>query len=76
MLAAVARQCSDTSRRDRVQVCDAVARWLQPEAARVEAVTPPRAYDCPTIERQWREARDAAARGVRATTQVAAQQRP
>jgi hypothetical protein len=76
MLAAVARHCSDTSRRDRVQVCDAVARWLQPEAARVEAVTPPRAYDCPTIERQWREARDAAARGVRATTQVAAQQRP
>jgi hypothetical protein len=76
MLAAVARQCSDTSRRDRVQACDAVARWLQPETARVEAVPPPRAHDCATIERQWREARDAAMRGVRATTQVAAQQRP
>jgi hypothetical protein len=69
MLAAVARHCSDTSRRDRAQACDAVARWLQPEAARTEAVAPARAYDCPTIERQWREARDAATRGVRVAAQ-------
>ena len=68
MLAAVARHCSDTSRRDRAQACESVVRWLQPEAARLEApVQPARAYDCATIERQWREARDGAQRGVRVT---------
>jgi hypothetical protein len=75
MLAAVARHCSDTSRRDRAQACESLARWLQPEAVRADAVAAPRAdavatpraYDCATIERQWREARDAAQRGVRVT---------
>jgi hypothetical protein len=76
VLAAAARHCSDPSRRDRAQACDAVARWLQPEMARAEAVAPARAYDCPTIERQWREARDAAQRGVRVTAQAALPQRP
>jgi len=53
MLAAAARHCGDTSRRDRAQACDAVARWLQPETARAEApVQPARAHDCATIERQ------------------------
>ena len=77
MLAGVARHCSDTSRRDRAQACDALARWLQPEAARVEApLAAARAYDCATIERQWREARDAAQRGVRVATQSNTSQRP
>jgi hypothetical protein len=67
VLAAAARHCSDTSRRDRVQACESLARWLQPEAARADAVTPARAFDCTTIERQWREARDAVQRGVRVT---------
>ena len=77
-LAGVARHCSDSARRDsasRAQTCEALARWLQPEAARNEALSGARAYDCPTIERQWREARDAAQRGVRMTAQ-AAPQRP
>jgi hypothetical protein len=68
-LAGVARLCSDSARRDsnsRAQTCDALARWLQPEPTEAPAV---RAYDCPTIERQWREARDAAQRGVRITAQ-------
>ena len=78
-LAGVARHCSDSARRDsasRAQTCDALARWLQPEAARNEPPAVVRAYDCPTIERQWREARDAAQRGVRMTAQAAAPQRP
>jgi hypothetical protein len=76
VLAGAARHCADSARRDstnRAQLCESVARWLQPE--RAEAPTA-RAYDCPTIERQWREARDAAQRGVRATVQAAAPQRP
>ena len=77
-LAGVARHCSDSARRDsasRAQTCEALARWLQPEAARNEPPSVARAYDCPTIERQWREARDAAQRGVRMTAQ-APPQRP
>ena len=77
-LAGVARHCSDSARRDsvsRAQTCEALARWLQPEAARNEPPAGARAYDCPTIDRQWREARDAAQRGVRMTAQ-AAPQRP
>ena len=73
-LAGVARHCSDSARRDsasRAQTCEALARWLQPEAARNEPPSGARAYDCPTIERQWREARDAAQRGVRMTAQAA-----
>lgn len=80
LLAAVARQCNDTSRRDRAQACESLARWLQPEAARLEAPAGLRAYDCATVERQWREARDAAQRGARptatATAQVTTPQRP
>ncbi len=59
-LAGVARHCSDGARRDsanRAQTCDALARWLQPEIARQEQPAAARAYDCTTIERQWREAR-------------------
>jgi hypothetical protein len=62
VLAAAARHCSDATRRDRAQACEAVARWLQPEAAPPQTA---RAYDCATLERQWREARDAVQRGVR-----------
>ena len=65
VFAAAARHCGDASRRERAQACEALARWLQPETARVEAPAAARTYDCPTIERQWREARDAAQRGVR-----------
>ena len=71
-LAGIARHCSDSARRDsptRAQACDALARRLQPEFARNEPAAAARAYDCPTIERQWREARDAAQRGVRVTAQ-------
>jgi hypothetical protein len=64
-LSGVARHCNDASRRDRAQTCEALARWLQPEIARNEQPAAVRAYDCTTIERQWREARDAAQRGVR-----------
>jgi hypothetical protein len=78
-LAGVARHCSDSARRDsssRAQICDALARWLQPEAARSEPPSVARGYDCPTIERQWREARDAAQRGVRVTATATAQAAP
>lgn len=77
-LANMARHCSDSARRDsaqRAQLCDSLARWLQPEAARTETPSGARAYDCPTIERQWREARDAAQRGGRAMAQAAQQPR-
>ena len=73
VLAGVARHCSDALRRDRAQACDALARWLQPEATAAPAA---RAYDCATVERQWREARDAAQRGVRVTAQASSPQRP
>jgi hypothetical protein len=78
-LAGVARHCSEGARRDssqRAALCDSLARWLQPEAQRTEALPAARAYDCPTLERQWREARDAAQRGVSVTAQVGSQQRP
>ena len=65
-LAAAARACSDAARRDanRDQLCDAVARWLAapPRAAAAEAAAAERALDCATLDRQWREARDAVRR--------------
>ena len=72
VLAAAGRHCVDSARRDsshRAQLCESLARWLQPETTRAETAAAPRAYDCPTIERQWREARDAAQRGTRVTAQ-------
>jgi hypothetical protein len=66
VLVAAARHCSDATRRDRAQACEAVARWLQPEPAPVQTA---RAHDCATLERQWREARDAVQRGGRVMAQ-------
>ena len=77
VLAGAARHCSDNARREtsqRAQLCESLARWLQPEAAPPAQTA--RAYDCPTIERQWREARDAAQRGARVTAQASTPQRP
>jgi hypothetical protein len=74
-LAAAARACSESARRDanRDQLCDAAARWLTqnarpPLAAETTAAAASRALDCATIERQWREARDSAQRGSRVAT--------
>ena len=82
VLAAAARACSETPRRDtnRDQLCDGVARWLTqnartPLAAETTAAAN-RALDCATIERQWREARDNAQRGPRVATSSATTQRP
>jgi len=60
-------------RRDanRDQLCDGAARWLlawRPPAADVAAA---RALDCASVDRQWREARDAALRGTRVATSQA-----
>lgn len=73
--AAAARTCNEAARRDanRDQLCDGVARWL-PQTARAPASAEPavaavRPLDCTTIERQWREARDAAQRGNRVAAQ-------
>jgi hypothetical protein len=76
--AAAARSCNEAARRDanRDQLCDGVARWL-PQTARAPAGAEPaaaaaRSLDCTTIERQWREARDAAQRGNRVAAQATA----
>ena len=63
--AAAARACNDAARRDanRDQLCDGAARWLaqlRPAGGDAAAVAGARALDCATLERQWREARDAA----------------
>jgi hypothetical protein len=81
VMTAAARHCSDTARRDanRGQVCDALARWLAPERAQANEpplAAPTRALDCPTLERQWREARDAAPRAGRVAAQGSGTQRP
>lgn len=65
--AAAARACSDGARRDanRAQLCDADARWLLPmRAASVPDAASAAALDCATVDRQWREARDLAQRGM------------
>jgi len=65
-LAAAGRHCSDTARRDanRAQLCERAARWLASDARPDPATAAAnRALDCPTLERQWREAREAAQRG-------------
>jgi hypothetical protein len=88
--AAVASGCNDAARRDanREQLCDGAARWLAqgahppasaeaPTAASAAAVVAAsRALDCASIERQWREARDAAQRGHRVAVQATAAARP
>ena len=63
--------------RSRAQTCEALARCrCSAEAARNEMPAVARAYNLPRpCERQWREARDAAQRGVRMTAQ-APPQRP
>lgn len=71
--AAAARSCNEAARRDanRDQLCDGAARWLlawRPPAADVAAA---RALDCASVDRQWREARDAALRGTRVATSQA-----
>lgn len=83
IMAAAARHCNDAARRDanRAQLCDAVARWLGSEtrAAGAQPAMAASAYalDCTSIERQWREARDAAQRGARVAAQgTAVTQRP
>jgi hypothetical protein len=71
--AAAARSCSEAARRDanRDQLCDGAARWLlqwRPPAADAAAS---RALDCASVDRQWREARDAALRGTPVATSQA-----
>ena len=65
-LAAAARHCSDAARRDanRAQLCERAARWLGSDARPdTAAAAANRALDCASLERQWREAREAAQRG-------------
>jgi hypothetical protein len=84
VMAAAARACSESARRDanRAQLCDGAARWLAADPRAATATEPSaaassRALDCATIERQWREARDAAQRGARVVTmQGTTAQRP
>jgi hypothetical protein len=70
-LAAAARHCDDAARRNanRAQLCERAARWFGGEA-RPDAgsATANHALDCPTLDRQWREARDSAQRATSGTT--------
>jgi hypothetical protein len=79
-LVAAARACSDSARRDtnRDQLCERAARWLAHGTRPLQAAeaASARALDCPTIERQWREARDGALRGTRVATGGPAGARP
>jgi len=80
-LAAAARPCSESARRDsnRDQLCDGALRWLAAETRAPSAAETPlaaRALDCGTIERQWREAREGAQRGARIATSAAPTRRP
>ncbi|HET7524718.1 MAG TPA: hypothetical protein VFK10_02140 [Burkholderiaceae bacterium] len=77
-LAAAARACSDSARRDanRDQLCDGAQRWLAQTSrpappAEGAAAAAGRALDCATVERQWREARDSARRGTLVTAATA-----
>ena len=70
--AAAARSCNESARRDanRGQLCDGAARWLlQWRPPGVDAAA--RELDCASIDRQWREARDAALRATRVATSQA-----
>jgi hypothetical protein len=79
VVATAARHCNDAARRDanRAQLCEGAARWLGGDArADTAPVAMNRALDCATLERQWREAREAALRGARIAVQAPGAQRP
>jgi hypothetical protein len=80
-MAAAARHCSEAAQRDanRAQLCERVARWLAPArvpTSEAAGAVASRSLDCPTLERQWREARETAQAGSRVAVQSAPAARP